>query len=81
MELLNTFSEKNYVYRNKAYYHSLRNFLPFHWPRAHHVTCKILPTNNGLLMRNVVQLSLAANDILLLRKWNHAFLFLAIALA
>ena len=32
--------------------------MPFHWPRAHHVTCKWLPTNNGLLMRNVVQLEI-----------------------
>ena len=22
------------------YYHSMQLFLPFHWPRAHHVTCK-----------------------------------------
>ena len=64
-------------------YHSRQNFLPFHWPKAHHVTCKWLPTNNGLLMHNVVQLylakCLAANNILLMRKWNHAFLPLAIA--
>ena len=53
-----------------------RPFLPFHWPRAHH-----LPANNGLFMRNVVQLCLAANNILLVRKRNHAFLLLAIALA
>ena len=32
--------------------------MPFHWPRAHHVTCKWLPTNNGLLMRNVIQLEI-----------------------
>ena len=32
-------------------------------------------------MRNVVQLFLAAKTILLMRKWNHAFLVLAIALA
>ena len=32
-------------------------------------------------MCNVVQLFLAANAILLMRKWNHAFLLLAIALA
>ena len=38
------------------------------------------PTNNGLLMRNVVQLCLAANNNLLIRKRKHAFL-LAIALA
>ena len=43
-------------------------FLPFHWPRAHHMTCKELSTNNGLLMRNVVRLCLAASNILLMRK-------------
>ena len=32
-------------------------------------------------MRTVIQLCLAANDILLMRKWNHAFLLVAIALA
>ena len=32
-------------------------------------------------MRNVIQLCLAANNILLMREWNHAFLLLAIALA
>ena len=37
--------------------------------------------NNCVVMRNVVQLFLAANTILLMRKWNHAFLLLAIALA
>ena len=26
-------------------YHSMYFFLPFHWLRAHHVTCKLLPTN------------------------------------
>ena len=53
-------------------------FLPIHWPKAHHVTL----TNNGLLMGNVVQLCLAANNILLIdiRNRNHAFLLLAIAL-
>ena len=46
------------------------------------MTWKELPTNNGLLMRNVfVQLCLAANDnILLMRKLNYAFLLLAIVL-
>ena len=45
------------------------------------MTCKELPTNNGLLMRNMVfQLCLAANNILLMRKRNYAFLLLAIAL-
>ena len=43
-------------------------FLPFHRPRAHHMTCKKLSTNNGLLMRNVVRLCLAASNILLMRK-------------
>ena len=32
-------------------------------------------------MRNDVQLCLAANNILLMRKWNHAILLHAIALA
>ena len=32
-------------------------------------------------MSNAVQLCLAANNILLMRKWNHDFLLLAIALA
>ena len=31
-------------------------------------------------MRNVIQLFLAADTILLMRKWNHTFLLLAIAL-
>ena len=44
-------------------------FLPFHWLRSHHVTWKKkLPTKNSLLIRNVLQLSLAANNILLMRK-------------
>ena len=43
---------------NKFYYHSWQFFFPFHWLRAHHMTCKQLPTNNGLLMRNVIQLCL-----------------------
>ena len=25
---------------NNTYYHSMQFFLPFHWPTAHHVTCK-----------------------------------------
>ena len=25
---------------NNNYYHSKQLFLPFHWPKAHHVTCK-----------------------------------------
>ena len=32
-------------------------------------------------MFNVVQLCLAANNILLVRKWNHAFLLFAIAVS
>ena len=40
----------------KDNYYSMQIFLPFHWRRAHHMNCKKLPTNNGLLMRNVVQL-------------------------
>ena len=43
---------------------------PFHWPRAHHVTSKQLPTNNGLLIRNVVQMCLAANNIVLFLRKN-----------
>ena len=62
-----------------SYYHSKQIFLSFHWPRVHHVTYKLLPTNNGLLMRNAVQLCLAANNILHMRKGNRAFLLLAIA--
>ena len=37
------------------------------------------PANNGLLMRNVTQLCLATNNILLSRIWNHTFLLLAIS--
>ena len=57
-------------------YSSRQIFLSFHWLRAHHMTWKLLPTNalcNVLLRCNVVQLSLAANNILLLGKRNHAF--------
>ena len=32
-------------------------------------------------MRNVVQLCVAASNILLMRKWNNTFLLLAVALA
>ena len=57
-------------------------FLPFHWQRAHHLTFEQLPTNNGLLIRIVVQLGLAANNSLLICKsGNHAFRLLAVALA
>ena len=38
------------------------------------------PTNSGLLMHNVLQVCLAANNILLMHKWNHAFLLLVITL-
>ena len=55
--------------------------LVFHCPRAHHVTCKYLPTNNGLLKGNVVQLCFAANNPLLIRKQQRTFLRLAIAFA
>ena len=49
------------------------NFLPFHWPKAHHMTCEQLPSNKGLLMRNyVILLCLAANNILLMLERNHA---------
>ena len=49
---------------NLYFNHSMQIFLPFHWPRTHHLTYKYLPTNNGLLMRNAVQLCLAANNII-----------------
>ena len=29
-----------------VFYHSTHCFLPFHWPRAHHVTCKLLPAHS-----------------------------------
>ena len=38
-----------------------------------------LPTNNGLLICSVVQLPLAANNVLPMGKWNQAFLLHAIA--
>ena len=44
-------------------------FQPFQWPRAQHVTCKLLPTNNGLLICNIVLMCFAANNILP----SHAF--------
>ena len=46
----------------------MRTFLPFHWQRAHHLTFEQLPTNNGLPIRIVVQLGLAANNSLLICK-------------
>ena len=36
-----------------------------------------LPTNNSLLMRNVIQLCLAANNILFMRKRKHAWYVIA----
>ena len=60
-------------YLNNSNYHSMRFLLPFNWPRVHHVTCKELPTNNGLLMRSTVLTCFAANNILLMRNWNHVF--------
>ena len=65
-------------------YHLKQTFFSFHWLRTHHVTCKWLPTNklcNLLLMCNVIQLSVAAKNILLLGKINHAFLLFAITFA
>ena len=59
-------------------YHSKQIFLSFHWPRTHYMTCKYVPTSNGLLMRNVVYLCLGTNNVLLMHKINHTFLLLAI---
>ena len=39
---------------NKLYYHWIHVFLPFHWPRANHNACKLMPTNNGLLIGSTV---------------------------
>ena len=69
------------VLTSKRNHHSKQIFLSFHWPTAHHVTSKQLPTNNGLLMCNAVQHCVAANNFLLMRKGNRAVLLLAIALA
>lgn len=38
----------------KWHYHLARVFLSFHWPRAHHVPRKLLPSINGLLVRSAV---------------------------
>ena len=46
-----------------------------------HLQITVYKINNGLLMRNAVQLCLAANNIPHMRKGNRAFLILAIALA
>ena len=49
----------------------MQMFLPFHWPRVHHVTCKQLPTNNGVLMskasfgKQLICSPLTNHDILL----------------
>lgn len=64
----------------QSYYHLMQICLPFHCLRNHHVIYKLLPTNNRLLIYNVIQLCLVAN-ILLMREWSHVFLLLAIALA
>ena len=52
-------------------YHLMQIFLPYHWPRAHHVTCKWLPKNDGLFMRNVAQLCLAV----WLSVWLHIIFY------
>ena len=39
-EKLKTMLMQNFGVTNKTHYHSMQMFLPFHWPRAHHVTCK-----------------------------------------
>ena len=31
---------QNVKWQNKLNFHSMQMFLPFHWLRAHHVTCK-----------------------------------------
>ena len=49
---------------------------PTTWPANN-----CLQNNNGLLMHNAVQLCLASNNILHMRKGNCAFLLLAITLA
>ena len=38
------------------------------------------PANNSLLMHNIIQLCLAANNILLMHKWNHTFHLLVITI-
>ena len=58
----------------KTIYHSMQFFFLF---IGQEPTTR--PANNGLLMRNVTQLCLATNNILLSRIWNHAFLLLAIS--
>ena len=36
------------------------------------MTCRYLPTNNGLLMRStVLETCFAVNNILVMRNWNH----------
>ena len=47
----------------------MQSFPPVRSSKAHHMTCKYLPTiNNGLLMPNVVHLYLAAKNFLLMHK-------------
>ena len=36
-----TDNRKQFQCLNNLYYHSMQIFLSFHWPKAHHVTCKI----------------------------------------
>ena len=37
----NNNNKKNFIHTEaKCNYHSKQIFLSFHWPRAHHVTCK-----------------------------------------
>ena len=35
-----TTTTTNYYYYYYYYYQSMQMFLPFQWPKAHHVTCK-----------------------------------------
>ena len=56
-------------FANNHFYRWMQKFFPFHWPRVLHVTCKLLPTNYGLLVCNfVLMCKLTANNILLMRK-------------
>ena len=47
-------------------------------PYIYIMQCKFLFLFNGPLMPNVVQLCLAANNILLMHKWNHTFLLITL---
>ena len=64
----------------KRHYYSLQIFPSFHWLRAHKTRPQV-PSNNGLLMCTVIQLCLTTNNILLKRKWYHAFLLVEITLS